>query len=462
MEAALVTVYILNHNYEDYLVEAIESVLNQTYKNLDIIIIDNGSSDNSKDILDKYRDTQENIRIIEQENVGLVAANNIAIKKAKGKYIIRLDADDYFHDNAINILVETLENFPKAVLAFPDFFEISITGSILKRIQRFNFNDQVSLHNMPAHGACTLIKLDVLKSIGGYDTSFDRQDGYYLWMKLIVGGYEVTNVNKPLFYYRQHPSSLSKDLSKLYTIRSKVIKKIANSSNLKKNNPLGIIPTRGSIHNSDNFDFEKLDGKYVIDWTVQSVIESETLNHIILSSPDKRIRDHIKKEYPQIEVRDRKEEQGFQNISLYETIKDILEDKNIAQYKFDTILVKTIDTPFLESHLIDQAINNIKIFNQLDSIVGVSESNEVYYQHDGSSLNEITNSDKHRLERETLFKKIKGFNIVKSSFYQKYKTLTGGVMGHIDVDEKSAFKLDSIISLSLADTLAKTIKNSNN
>lgn len=458
MESALVTVYIVNHNYKDYLDEAISSVLNQTYSNLDIIIIDNGSSDNSREILDKYRDSKENIRIIEQDNVGLVAANNIAIEKAKGKYIIRLDADDYFHPDAISILVKTLEDSPKAVLAFPDYFEISITGSILKRIQRFNFSDQVSLHNMPAHGACTLIKLDVLKSIGGYDTSFDRQDGYYLWMKLIVGGYEVTNVNQPLFYYRQHPSSLSKDLSKLYSIRSQVIKKIANSSNLKNNNPLGIIPTRGSIHNSDNFDFVKLDGKYVIDWTVQSVIEAETINHIILSSPDKKIRDHIKKEYPQIEVRDRKEEYGFQNISLYETIKDILDDATIAKHKFDTILVKTIDTPFFKSHLIDQAINNIKIFNQLDSIVGVSESNEVYYQHDGSSLNEITNSDKHRLERETLHKKIKGFNIVKSSFYKEHKTLTGGVMGHIDIDETSAFKLDSILSLSLADTLAKTIK----
>ena len=228
MESTLVTVYILNHNYKDYLDEAISSVLNQTYSNLDIIIIDNGSSDNSREILDKYRDSKKNIRIIEQDNVGLVAANNIAIEKAKGKYIIRLDADDYFHPDAISILVKTLEDSPKAVLAFPDYFEISITGSILKRIQRFNFNDQVSLHNMPAHGACTLIKLDVLKSIGGYDTSFDRQDGYYLWMKLIVGGYEVTNVNQPLFYYRQHPSSLSKDLSKLYTIRSQVIKKIAN------------------------------------------------------------------------------------------------------------------------------------------------------------------------------------------------------------------------------------------
>jgi CMP-N-acetylneuraminic acid synthetase len=281
-------------------------------------------------------------------------------------------------------------------------------------------------------------------------------------MKLIVGGHEVTNVNQPLFYYRQHPSSLSKDLSKLYSIRSQVIKKIANSSNLKNNNPLGIIPTRGSIHNSDNFDFVKLDGKYAIDWTVQSLIEAETINHIILSSPDKKIRDHVKKEYPQIEVRDRKEEHGFQNISLYETIKDILDDATIAKHKFDTILVKTIDTPFLKSHLIDQAINNIKIFNQLDSIVGVSESSEVYYQHDGSSLNEITNSDKHRLERETLYKKIKGFNIVKSSFYKEHKTLTGGVMGHIDIDETSAFKLDSILSLSLADTLAKTIKKLNN
>ena len=63
--------------------------------------------------------------------------------------------------------------------------------------------------DLPAHGACTMFKTSVLKKIGGYDESFSCQDGYDIWLK-IINNYQISNINNPLFFYRQHSLSLTK------------------------------------------------------------------------------------------------------------------------------------------------------------------------------------------------------------------------------------------------------------
>ena len=105
---SLVTVYITNHNYGKYIKKSIDSVLSQTYKNFELIIIDDGSTDNSKEIIEKYKNDIK-VTIVYQKNKGLNVTNNIAIKLSKGKYIVRLDADDYFDENALLVMVNKME-----------------------------------------------------------------------------------------------------------------------------------------------------------------------------------------------------------------------------------------------------------------------------------------------------------------------------------------------------------------
>ncbi|MEM6724140.1 MAG: glycosyltransferase family A protein, partial [Bacteroidota bacterium] len=100
MSSPLLTVYITNYNYEAYIKQAIESVLNQSFQNFELLIIDDGSTDNSRDIIESYKD-HEQITIIYQQNKGLNVTNNIALRLAHGKYIMRLDADDYLTADAL-------------------------------------------------------------------------------------------------------------------------------------------------------------------------------------------------------------------------------------------------------------------------------------------------------------------------------------------------------------------------
>ena len=88
-----VTVYITNYNYARYVRQAIESVLAQTDQDFELLVIDDGSTDDSRETISEYQGHPK-IRIIFQENKGLNRTNNIALKAARGRYIMRLDADD--------------------------------------------------------------------------------------------------------------------------------------------------------------------------------------------------------------------------------------------------------------------------------------------------------------------------------------------------------------------------------
>lgn len=91
----LITIYITNHNYGKYLEQSINSALVQTYKNIEVIIVDDASRDESKKILKKYKNKKKIKIILNKSQKGLVKSSIIAIKKSKGSYILRLDADDY-------------------------------------------------------------------------------------------------------------------------------------------------------------------------------------------------------------------------------------------------------------------------------------------------------------------------------------------------------------------------------
>lgn len=109
LQEPLVSVIIPVYNVEEYLKECIDSVLYQTYNNIEIIAVNDGSTDNSSNILNQYSQRFENIIVIEQINSGQSVARNKGIMKSKGKYLYFLDADDYILPDTINNLIDVME-----------------------------------------------------------------------------------------------------------------------------------------------------------------------------------------------------------------------------------------------------------------------------------------------------------------------------------------------------------------
>jgi glycosyltransferase involved in cell wall biosynthesis len=113
-----VSIIIPVYNVEEYLQECLNSAVNQTLEDIEIICINDGSTDSSLEILNKYKDRCFNIKIINQENKGLSATRNVGIRNAKGKYIYFLDSDDYIDLDSMRICYEESEKFSLDILTF--------------------------------------------------------------------------------------------------------------------------------------------------------------------------------------------------------------------------------------------------------------------------------------------------------------------------------------------------------
>lgn len=103
----LISVIMPVYNVERYLREAIDSIVRQTYKNLELVLVDDGSTDMSGKICDFYEESDERVKVIHQANGGLSAARNIGIRHSKGEYLLFVDGDDYIADNTLQNLIET-------------------------------------------------------------------------------------------------------------------------------------------------------------------------------------------------------------------------------------------------------------------------------------------------------------------------------------------------------------------
>ena len=152
MTRPAITAYITNFNYGKYLEQSINSVLRQRFTDFELIIIDDGSTDNSSEILDKYRDHPK-ISIIQQKNQGLNASANKALDMAVGDFLIRLDADDYLDQYAFMILHDAITEKQNTNLVFADYYYVNQVGDVIGQERRFNFVKDVSLFDCPAHGA---------------------------------------------------------------------------------------------------------------------------------------------------------------------------------------------------------------------------------------------------------------------------------------------------------------------
>ena len=245
----LISVYLLNYNYAKYIEKSIKSVLNQTFKNFELIIIDDGSTDNSKKLIAKYSEHPK-IRIIYQKNKGLISSSNIAIKASLGEFIIRLDADDYFDKNALSILYSEIKKDKNIGIVYPNFYEVDENSNIISVVRK-DLSKGKKIKDNPGHGACCLIRKNFLLSENLYDEKFDRQDGYNLWYKFYQK-YKIKYVELPLFYYRQHKNNLTKNSSDLLKTRSKIINNFyRKEKKLNDEDIVCFIPVRGPSINSN-------------------------------------------------------------------------------------------------------------------------------------------------------------------------------------------------------------------
>ncbi|MEZ8666106.1 glycosyltransferase family 2 protein [Vibrio splendidus] len=444
----LISVYITNYNYGKFIRKAIDSVFNQTTQDFEVIIIDDGSTDESKSIIDEY-EGHPKVTVIYQKNKGLNVSNNVAMRVAKGKYIVRLDADDWFHESALEKLVNQLEKDNEVGLVFPDYYMVDESGEIYSEIKRHNFSDDVTLFDQPAHGACTMIRLEFLKSVGGYDESFSCQDGYDLWIKFVTQ-FKVVNVTDALFYYRQHGSNLTKNESRLLETRMAMKKKFLDNKLDETLESVCIIPVRSLSFS--NLPLEMLGNETFLERKIETSLKSELIKHIIITCSDIDVLNFVQSRYgdnDKINFVERPEEFERYNSSLNETIELVFDELKLEVQGISSFVLLSIDYPFVQPKIIDSAIRSANIFGS-DSVITVRSDANTHYRHTGSSMESIHSGSLTKYERDDLFEAKGGVTYSTLETLRNEKKLPAGKVGHVVVDQISGFQVLTAVDLNIA------------
>jgi CMP-N-acetylneuraminic acid synthetase len=447
-----VSVYIVNHNYGAYVAQAIESVLNQSFDDFELLILDNGSEDGSREIISRYQ-RHKKIRAIFQDNIGLNATNNVAIRRSKGRYVLRLDADDFLHPNALELLAGVLDRRPEVGLVFPDYFLTDQTGKVMEIMQRHNF-DEVTLLDQPAHGACTMIRRECLEALNGYDESYHCQDGWDLWVRFIRQ-FGVANLNLPLFYYRQHGESLTRNEQKILDTRSLILKRSAEAGS--RLSSLAVIPIRGPAVDRRSLALRPIGGKPLLEWTVDAALAANRVSRVAITSPDAAVEAHVRAVYgDRVGFISRNWDLALPSKDLDETLTDLFDTLPDEWRDFGALGLLFIESPFRGAREIDAAIDALEVFGS-NRVVGVRHLDRQLYCHQGSGLVPLSSAGLLRKESQEIYRLAGGIIVIRrGQFYRD--TEKDMRLGHIEVDEWAAHKLSTEWSWSVAEAHAEQLK----
>ena len=443
-----VTVYSPCYNYGNYLDRAIESVISQTMNDWELIVIDDGSTDHTGDVLEKYA-SHSKIKIVCQENKGLNASNNIALRLAGGKYVMRLDADDYLDENALLVLSNILDTRNDVGLVYPDYFLIDDNANILELIRRKKIGDEVELLDLPAHGACTMFRREVLIQLDGYSEEYNCQDGYDLWIRFIQN-FRPYNVNVPLFYYRQHHGSITTNAKRLLETRYEIQKNFSERE-LTGHTPqvLGIIPVARNSPYPKNEPNAVLAGQALISYTLNEALRSDLLDRIVMSTSHPDAIAQAEK-HENIEVIERPPE--IEIVNICDSIGHVLDTMEHEQnYIPDAICVLNINSPLRRAQHIDRAVNVMQIFD-VDSVISVSEELSPCYQHDRNGLRPIDFATGVRLEKEAIYKDNSAVHLARTNVVRG-GSLIGETVGHLTMLPEESVKINSEFEFWLAENL---------
>ena len=207
----LVSVIVPCYNHQDFVGEAINSILKQTYPNIELIVLDDGSTDNSPAILAGLAEKQ-GFYYERQQNMGMSSTLNKGLLLAKGRYVCPFSSDDVMFPDRIEKQVALLESRPDVAVCAGNIIRICETGEIMSRqkirpAREVDFDD-IFWRNIPVPAAPTvMIRSSILDEVGHYDPDIGIED-WYMWLKITHAGHKIHILNDLLAYYRHHADNV--------------------------------------------------------------------------------------------------------------------------------------------------------------------------------------------------------------------------------------------------------------
>jgi hypothetical protein len=213
--AALVTIVIPTHNYACYVGQAIRSALEQGYRPIEIVVVDDGSTDDTPAVL---REFEGAIRVVRLEGLGVSAARNAGLAHARGEYVVLLDADDLLVPGGVAAQVAQFDHRPDIDAVLGEWYTYDVQCGTISRSHSSLKDDDVLSHllrtNIVATPSAIMLRRAAVGALGGFDTSFSFTADWEMWLRLAKQGCRFARVSAPVATYRIHGPSMTSNLDR--------------------------------------------------------------------------------------------------------------------------------------------------------------------------------------------------------------------------------------------------------
>lgn len=378
--------------------------MGQSYPSVELMVIDDGSTDETARVGEALRQRYPGILWVEHEEArGLQACANEALRRARGKYVMRLDADDWLDESALLVMVDVMERRPSVALVSPNYVYVDSQGRPLGVERRKAVGREARLLDLPAHGACSLVRRRVLKAIGGYDEAQDAQDGYELWLKL-TGRYEVASVETPLFYYRQHDRSLSRDEGRILSARRRIKRALVR----RMEGPVSprvvaVVPVKNTYAEMPEIALSEVGGRPLMDHTLEAALGCGAVDEVVVTTDCRRVVHHARSKGARVMLRPEELSRPERRLSevVYDAVGRMEEEWDLFA---DIVVVLSVHCPLRGGETIEKAVDSLVLFDA-DSVISVYEDYEVHFTHGPDGLQALNPAmmQRIRLEREGLY-----------------------------------------------------------
>lgn len=211
----MISIILPVYNVENYLIECFESILRQSYKEYELIVVDDGSYDNSLNIINHYKLKFENIKVFTQENKGVSEARNLALKHARGEYILFVDPDDFLKDNMLELMIDSALRYESDVVIsnYYMYFNDRKYNKFIKSMQneaiysKDEVIDMMLKHKIQGQLWNKLFRHSLLK-----ETNFKFESDRYIQdifpvFRAISNANKISYIDEGLYFYRQRIGS---------------------------------------------------------------------------------------------------------------------------------------------------------------------------------------------------------------------------------------------------------------
>lgn len=207
-----ISIIIPTYNSEHFIDKTIQSVINQTYKDWELIIVDDLSKDNTSKILEKWQKKDSRIQLIflDKNSGGPAHPKNVAILKAVGKYVAYLDHDDEWLPQKLEKQIVLIENNNSVGLVSCGALLVNAAGKTFGSYtppKNKNIFPEILLRNPIHSNSSVIVRLEIIKEIGSRDEKIKGAEDWDMWIRIAKAGYRFAFVHEPLFKYNFHSTN---------------------------------------------------------------------------------------------------------------------------------------------------------------------------------------------------------------------------------------------------------------